>query len=207
MVRNLRLPRCSTLLIPGPSCACQTPVTTVRAYIFCLLFAVVAATAVQADPPHARFDLKQPEPELGHGNAVPLVPESNSGDTVNDFASLALLDAEILFGRGDYELTPEGKDSLERLIIKLEQFDAILSIRIVGHTDNVGTTSYNQGLSTRRADWIKAHFSHKYPNAHMLALGTGETAPKFSNSTDYGRSRNRRVEVQVIATGKAPFDR
>jgi len=177
----------------------------VRAYIYCLLFAVVATNTVHADPPHAYF--KHQEPELGRGTAAPLVLDSNSSDTHNDSASLALLDAEILFGLGDYELTQEGQDSLERLIIKLQRFDAILSIRIIGHTDNVGSTAYNQGLSTRRADWIKAHFSHKYPNAHMLALGTGETAPKFSNSTDYGRSRNRRVEVQVIATGKAPFDR
>jgi len=93
---------------------------------------------------------------------------------------------------------------LVSLVKQLDQFDQIISIRIIGHTDNVGSIEINQELSERRANWIKQNFVSRYPQTHILTIGAGESSPVVSNATREGRARNRRVEIQIIATGKSP---
>ena len=117
-------------------------------------------------------------------------------------SSLALLDGEILFGFGEFELTEEGQASLQHLLVELERFTGILSIRIIGHTDSAGPAAANLALSQRRADWIRDQFLARYPNVHIRSIGAGESVPITSNRTWLERQRNRRVEVQVIATGE-----
>lgn len=117
-------------------------------------------------------------------------------------SSLALLDGEILFGFGEFELTEGGQASLQHLLVELERFTGILSIRIIGHTDSAGPAAANLALSQRRADWIRDQFLARYPNVHIRSIGAGESVPITSNRTWLERQRNRRVEVQVIATGE-----
>lgn len=181
-----------------------------RAFISCLLFVIATANTALAVPPDAgnreQFTVVPLHSSNNAPGALDNVPESSSiyRDT---HRSLALLDGEILFGSGDFELTPEGRLSLDRLINKLQKFDAILSIRIIGHTDDAGDEDFNLSLSQRRAEWIKARFIYRHPEAQIWAVGAGESAPLVSNATSAGRERNRRVNVQVIATGKASFER
>ena len=72
------------------------------------------------------------------------------------------------------------------------------TLTVVGHTDDVGTNSYNQQLSERRAHSVANYLEAKRVNAMRLAIaGKGETQPVESNGTETGRQANRRVEIYV----------
>ena len=66
-----------------------------------------------------------------------------------------------------------------------------------GHTDSVGTVAYNQALSVRRANSVKAYFVKKgIPANNIEAIGYGKLHPRYDNSTADGRKLNRRVEIK-----------
>lgn len=72
------------------------------------------------------------------------------------------------------------------------------ALTVVGHTDNVGTDSYNQKLSEQRAVSVARYLEGKRVHSMRLATaGKGETQPIAPNSTDAGRQANRRVEIYV----------
>jgi len=71
---------------------------------------------------------------------------------------------------------------------------------IVGHTDAVGTSEYNQALSQRRATAAANYLASQGVNAARLrAVGRGETEPLATNDTEAGRQANRRVEIAIVA--------
>ena len=71
----------------------------------------------------------------------------------------------------------------------------------VGHTDSVGPDAYNQKLSERRAAAVKAYLVSKGIAANRVYTeGKGEKSPVADNKTKEGRSKNRRVEVEVVGT-------
>jgi outer membrane protein OmpA-like peptidoglycan-associated protein len=73
-------------------------------------------------------------------------------------------------------------------------------IKVIGHTDNKGTETYNQGLSERRAAAVKAYaVSQGVPSSRLITLGKGFSEPIADNSTEEGRAANRRVEVVIVA--------
>ena len=75
-----------------------------------------------------------------------------------------------------------------------------LRIELQGHTDNVGSDAYNQALSQRRAESVRAYLvEHGVPAAQFTARGYGESQPIDDNRKDAGRARNRRVVMNVIA--------
>lgn len=118
--------------------------------------------------------------------------------------STALLNAEALFTTNADILEPEGRQALQKLVEDLRSFQNVLSIRIVGHTDSIGSAEYNLALSQRRARAIGEVFASNWPESHIVAIGAGESSPIASNATLAGQQRNRRVEIQVIATGVRP---
>ena len=68
--------------------------------------------------------------------------------------------------------------------------------RVVGHTDAIGSDSYNQALSERRAEAVTAALEDfNISDNRLIASGMGEFEPIASNATDSGRARNRRVEI------------
>ncbi|MGE0830350.1 MAG: OmpA family protein [Hyphomonadaceae bacterium] len=74
-----------------------------------------------------------------------------------------------------------------------------LSIAIVGHADAIGSDAYNQRLSERRAFSVgNALIDEGVRRRRIDATGMGEMSPIASNATEWGRARNRRVEIRVV---------
>lgn len=100
-------------------------------------------------------------------------------------------------------LKPEGKAKLDDLVGKLKGISLEVIIA-VGHTDSVGADKYNQALSTKRADAVKAYLvSNGVEKNRIYTEGKGESSPIADNKTKEGQAKNRRVEVEVIGTRPA----
>jgi OOP family OmpA-OmpF porin len=108
--------------------------------------------------------------------------------------------ADVFFDFDKSVLKPEGKARLDDLVSKLggTTLEVIIAI---GHTDAVGGDAYNQALSVRRAEAVKAYLVSKgiEPN-RIYTEGKGKTQPIASNSTDAGRAKNRRTEIEIVGT-------
>ena len=78
------------------------------------------------------------------------------------------------------------------------------TVLVVGHTDNVGATAYNQALSERRAGAVAAILtSNGVASARVATVGRGYNQPVASNDTPGGRAQNRRVEIIITPTSGA----
>jgi OmpA family len=75
-------------------------------------------------------------------------------------------------------------------------------VQVEGHTDNIGSDSYNQRLSQRRAESIKRYLVQHFriPADRLVVKGLGKSNPIASNDTPEGRDKNRRVEVVNLGT-------
>jgi len=94
----------------------------------------------------------------------------------------------------------EAQKNLRTLAQSLEKYPGS-DILIVGHTDQVGPASYNQGLSERRASAAANYLvAQGVVRSRVSTRGMGETDPVASNDTEGGRARNRRVEVAIYAS-------
>jgi OOP family OmpA-OmpF porin len=110
------------------------------------------------------------------------------------------LGADASFDTGKADLKPEGQAKLGELAAKLKDvsFD---SITVIGHTDNVGSEAANQRLSQRRANAVKQYLAtHGIAAEKIKTTGRGMTSPVADNKTAQGRTRNRRVEVEIRGT-------
>ena len=88
----------------------------------------------------------------------------------------------------------EDYDKLDRAAETLKATD--VRVEIAGHTDSIGTESYNQGLSVRRAEAVRRYLVGKGVAAERLVVrGYGESQPIADNGTREGRFKNRRVEL------------
>ena len=108
------------------------------------------------------------------------------------------LDTDTYFDFDKATLKPEGRTKLDELANRLSGMRLEVVVA-TGHTDSVGTKKYNQGLSMRRAQAVKAFLEEKgLPVDKIFTTGKGETQPVASNKTREGRAKNRRVEVEVV---------
>ena len=97
-------------------------------------------------------------------------------------------------------LKPEGKAKLDELASKIKDFTLEVVIA-VGHTDSIGSDAYNQKLSLRRAESVKAYLVSKGIEANRVYTeGKGKKQPLADNKTADGRAKNRRVEIEVVGT-------
>ena len=110
------------------------------------------------------------------------------------------LKGDTLFDFDKSIVRPEGRVVLDRLADQAKALELEVIIA-VGHTDWTGTDNYNQGLSERRANAVKAYLITKgIPESRIYTEGKGEAQPVASNKTREGRAQNRRVEVEVVGT-------
>ena len=110
--------------------------------------------------------------------------------------------ATALFEFDKADLHEQGKAELHTLdeYIKSKGIK-VVDINVIGHTDSLGSEEYNQGLSERRANAVKAYMVSEGINAGIIdATGEGELNPVADNSTSEGQALNRRVDVHVGAS-------
>ncbi|MDI1238671.1 MAG: OmpA family protein [Polaromonas sp.] len=108
--------------------------------------------------------------------------------------------ADAFFDFDKSVLKPEGKAKLDDLVGKIKDINLEVIIA-VGHTDAVGSDSYNQKLSVRRSESVKAYLVSKgIEKNRVYTEGKGEKQPVADNKTAEGRAKNRRVEIEVVGT-------
>jgi len=118
-------------------------------------------------------------------------------------ASKVTFSADAFFDFDKSVLKPEGKAKLDDLASKVKGINLEVVIA-VGHTDSVGSDAYNQKLSVRRAEAVKAYLVSKgIEKNRVYTEGKGEKQPIADNKTKEGRAKNRRVEIEVVGTRAA----
>lgn len=109
-------------------------------------------------------------------------------------------DSGILFDFDSDVVRGSARANLRELARSLHEYPGS-DLLIVGHTDDVGSDSYNQGLSERRASAaVKYLVSEGVSRSRVSWRGLGESEPVASNAGEGGRQQNRRVEVAIFAS-------
>ncbi|MCJ0764045.1 OmpA family protein [Variovorax sp. CYS-02] len=108
--------------------------------------------------------------------------------------------ADAFFDFDKSVLKPEGKAKLDDLVGKIKGINLEVIIA-VGHTDSIGSDAYNQKLSVRRSEAVKAYLVSKgIEKNRVYTEGKGKKQPVADNKTAEGRAKNRRVEIEVVGT-------
>lgn len=109
---------------------------------------------------------------------------------------------DVLFASGQSDLMPGASSKLNEVCIFLKKYED-RTVTIEGHTDNVGSASFNRALSQTRAEAVRVYLaSQGISAARIVANGMGESLPVASNDNASGRQQNRRVEIII---GKPNF--
>ncbi len=177
----------------GPSCApCEA---------FALLTQAreLAKEAEACEPPPEKTP-PPPPPKDSDGDGVidpkDKCPGTPRGATVN--AQGCWVIPPVLFDTDKYEIKDIYRSGLES-VAQVMRNNPGVAMEVQGHTDNRGTAEYNQRLSEKRAEGVKAYIVDKGVSANRLTTkGFGFSRPVASNDTPAGMAKNRRAELKPI---------
>lgn len=137
------------------------------------------------------------EAEQARKRAEELAQRVNELEAQRTERGLVLTLGDVLFAFDKADLKSGGIQAVEKLSMFLEEYTE-RNVMIEGFTDNVGSDTYNQQLSQRRASAVKqALVSRGISSDRIRIRGYGEQYPVASNTNEAGRQRNRRVEVVI----------
>ncbi|MFT3974695.1 MAG: OmpA family protein [Amaricoccus sp.] len=119
----------------------------------------------------------------------------NTGTTL-----VVTLPESVTFDTGSSRLHQDYVDEIAFIARSLREYPNSI-VTVVGHTDNVGSTKYNQALSERRAAAVAEVLTqNNVPATRIHVVGMGYHQPVASNDTPGGRAQNRRVEIIITPT-------
>ncbi len=162
-------------------------------------------------PPAPYVAAPQPAPAPAVVAAAPPPPPKPAPVVAPPAPRKVAFSADSLFAFDQSSIKPEGKQHLDKFAADLRgtSYDVI---SVIGHTDRLGSSAYNQGLSTRRAETVKSYLTDAagIPAGKISARGAGETEPvtkagdcpgqKVSKKLIDCLQPDRRVEVEVTGT-------
>lgn len=120
------------------------------------------------------------------------------GFTLTDEGWNLNLSARVLFDTDSYALKTENQQELVTLAKNLQKYK-LPRLKIVGHTDNVGSEEYNQKLSEERAKSVSdLFFNAGYLPQNVEIIGRGMSQPVVDNDTEEHRAENRRVAIIIV---------
>ncbi len=106
--------------------------------------------------------------------------------------------SQVAFERGSASLTSDSRDALLQLVQVLRTYPQF-RIRVAGHTDNTGRAEVNLRISRQRASSVADFLvDHNIKASQIIAQGYGATRPIADNSTEAGRTANRRIEISHV---------
>jgi outer membrane protein OmpA-like peptidoglycan-associated protein len=113
------------------------------------------------------------------------------------------LPSNISFASNSADLNGNFFPVLDSVDTVLKEYNKSV-VEVAGHTDNKGTSEYNQGLSERRASTVANYLeSRGLDSKRLIVVGAGEEHPVASNDTEAGRAQNRRVELTIVPAAGA----
>ena len=108
------------------------------------------------------------------------------------------INEQVKFAFGSAIILPESSAVLEAVLKVLNDKPDIKHVRIEGHTDDKGSVALNKDLSAKRAKAVVAWLvMHKIEKERLSSQGFGSEKPLEPNSTEEGRTANRRVEIHI----------
>lgn len=117
---------------------------------------------------------------------------SNNGNNL-----VVVLSQDLLFATNSTQVSGTSQNELRIVANSLNQYPNT-TVNVIGHTDNVGDASFNQGLSERRAQAVASILrSGGVSGNRIRSIGAGENNPIASNLNAAGRQMNRRVEIVI----------
>ncbi len=132
----------------------------------------------------------------GTGVDVQRNPETGAVDLI--------MPGNITFATARSDINPSFAGTLSQLAQTLSTYNT-QTISVRGYTDNVGAASYNQQLSQDRANSVANYLIRQgVPASRVQASGYGMSNPIADNSSEQGRSQNRRVEISVNPPASVP---
>ncbi|RMX08036.1 OmpA family protein [Corticibacter populi] len=155
------------------------------------LLAACLATALAACQTHA-------VKPIGSLTAAQVAALTEQGFVaVGDDGMQLNLSGRILFALDSARVEAETREHIAKVARTLLGL-GIQTVRLDGHTDNLGAPEYNQSLSLRRAQTVADLMADAgFPREGIGIRGLGQTVPVADNATEEGRSQNRRVSVVV----------
>lgn len=124
---------------------------------------------------------------------------SKNGATVQNTGSelIVTLPEDVTFDTNSTHVRNSFRSEINKIAANLRDFPDT-TVDVIGHTDSSGSESYNQALSADRAYAVTSILTNKgVPSSRIASYGRGETDPKATNDSEYGKAVNRRVEIVI----------
>jgi outer membrane protein OmpA-like peptidoglycan-associated protein/uncharacterized protein YidB (DUF937 family) len=118
-----------------------------------------------------------------------------AGDSLVQAMNLSIIN----FSPGSADIPGESADVIRQSAEAIKHAPTGTKVEIQGHTDNTGDVAGNMRLSQARAEAVKNAFIAAGVNSAMLTtVGYGDTKPRATNDTEFGRFQNRRIEYSLV---------
>lgn len=170
------------------------------------LMAVLAVVAIAALP-GPRPAPAQPLPPPVVTTVAPTAAEKEVKQILTDLNAtqsaqglVVPLPEQVLFDFNKADIRPDAAATLDK-VAQVVAFYATNQVEVQGHTDDVGTDQFNQGLSERRANAVRTYLLNAsgVDPGRLVVKAYGESRPVAPNDSAENRQRNRRVEVVILA--------